>query len=86
MSQLAAVIDLSHERKRRDRMQDPWVTKKVVADHLGVTERTIERWQSDLRYSRGGGKLLPHRKLYACSVRYRLSEVDAWLELPEDPR
>lgn len=53
------------------RRPEPWWTKAQVARHLLVSERTVERWTRDglpcLRVS--GGR----------TVRYRISEVEAWL-------
>ena len=50
---------------------EPWWTKAQVARHLRVSERTVERWARDgmpcLRAGRGR------------TVRYRASEVEAWL-------
>jgi excisionase family DNA binding protein len=47
------------------------LTKREVAAHLRVSERTVERWM--------GSRGLPFSKPFARgAVRFRLSEVDAW--------
>jgi predicted DNA-binding transcriptional regulator AlpA len=66
----ADVIPFPPSRMRKDR--EPWVTKTQLAAHLGVSERWIE-----LRYRDG----LPHHKDGPSRlVRFRLSEVDAWMQ------
>ncbi len=46
-----------------------WLSKKMIAEYLGVTVRTVERWQH-------AG--LPHRRVGGVN-RYRASEVDSWM-------
>lgn len=52
------------------RGREPWLTKRQVAAHFGVSERTVERWTVDgmpcLRP--GTGRL----------VRYLASECESW--------
>lgn len=48
-----------------------WVTVDDVATHLGVTRDSIYRWM--------GGKSLPAHQV-GRRWRFRLSEVDAWIE------
>jgi hypothetical protein len=48
---------------------EPWVTKRRLAEHLGVTTRWIE-----LQQQRG----LPHLRMPGIN-RYRISEVETWL-------
>jgi hypothetical protein len=48
---------------------EPWVTKRQLADHLGVTPRWIE-----LQQHLG----LPHLRMGGIN-RYRISEVETWL-------
>lgn len=53
------------------RPTEPWVSKKVVAHHLGMSVRWVEdrqRWDD-----------LPHAR-HGRTVRFRLSEVDRWME------
>jgi phage terminase Nu1 subunit (DNA packaging protein) len=51
------------------RRPEPWVTKRQLAEHLKVTVRWIEtQHHLGLPYVRRGGV-----------VRYRISEVEAWL-------
>jgi excisionase family DNA binding protein len=51
--------------------QDGLLTKKEIAQFLRLTTRSVEHWQK-----RG----LPHFKLGARRVRYRLADVQAFLE------
>ncbi len=48
---------------------EPWWRKKQLAEWLGVSERTIERWTADG---------MPCRRIHR-TVRYRPSEVEAWI-------
>lgn len=50
---------------------EPWVTKKALARHLGYSTRWIELRQRDG---------LPHRRHRNGHCRYRISEVEAWLQ------
>ena len=43
------VIDLQQAREAR--IPEPWVGKKELARHMGVSPRTVERWLSDPRYT-----------------------------------
>jgi phage terminase Nu1 subunit (DNA packaging protein) len=54
---------------RRD--HEPWVTKRQLAGHLQVCERTIERWTT------GGMPCL--RRVGGRTVRYQASRCEAWL-------
>lgn len=56
---------------------EPWVTKTALARHLSVSPRTIERWQ---REGMPVKRLWSRRKDDRKPVRYRISEVEAWLE------
>lgn len=47
-----------------------WIDKKTVAEHYGMTVRWVEE-QMLLG--------MPRRRLTGRTVRFRLSEVDAWL-------
>jgi excisionase family DNA binding protein len=47
------------------------VTARQVAEHLGVTPKTVLRWT--------GRGLLPAIKLPSGAIRYRPEDVDAWL-------
>lgn len=49
------------------------VTQAELAQYLGVPETTLEQWRS-----RGGGP--DYVKVGARHVRYRLSEVNAWMD------
>ncbi len=49
--------------------EEPWVTRRQLADHLQVTARWIE-----LQHRQG----LPHLRRGGI-VRYRISDVEAWL-------
>lgn len=51
---------------------EPWVDKRAVARHLGVSTRWVEiKMHEGLPYERLPGSTRP---------RYRLSQVDAWVE------
>jgi predicted DNA-binding transcriptional regulator AlpA len=52
---------------------EPWLTKRQIADHLSVSASWIER-----RMRHG----LPHHRdpVKRWVVRFRASEVDAWME------
>jgi excisionase family DNA binding protein len=49
--------------------REPWWPKKRLAEYLDVSERTIERWTAE------GMPCLRSRR----TVRYRPSDVEAWL-------
>ena len=51
---------------------DPLLTQAELAEYLRKPEGTLEQWRS-----RGGG---PEYVKVGQSVRYRLSEVNAWLD------
>lgn len=55
---------------------EAWLTKAQAAAHLGVTTRTINRWQHEG---------LPHHPVRGVN-RYRRSELDAWVEDAEGYR
>ncbi len=48
---------------------EPWLSRKRLAEHLGVSERTIQRWQTEGMPCIGRGR----------TVRYRASAVEGWL-------
>lgn len=52
---------------------DPFLTPAQLSDLLLVSLRTVYRWQA-----KGTGP--PYVKLSNMTTRYRLSEVNAWLE------
>jgi hypothetical protein len=79
------VVDLAIERVRRGRSQERWVPKTTVADHFGVSPRTVERWINDPRYTRDG-RNCPHRRIFGSPVRFQIGQVELWLDQPEDPR
>jgi excisionase family DNA binding protein len=49
--------------------REPWWPKRRLAEYRDVSERTIERWTAE------GMPCLRSRR----TVRYRPSEVEAWL-------
>ncbi len=49
---------------------EPWLSRKRLAEHFEVSERTIQRWQADGMPYIGRGH----------TVRYRASAVETWLE------
>lgn len=56
--------------RRPDHAREMWLTKRQAAEHLGVTTRTIERWQKH-------HELPVHRAGSRC--RYKASELDRWV-------
>lgn len=58
------------EFRRPVAAREPWLTKRQAAEHLGVTTRTIERWQQS-------AGLPVHWAGTRC--RYRASELDRWM-------
>jgi predicted DNA-binding transcriptional regulator AlpA len=78
------VVDLAVERGRRRGAREAWVSQKELSAHLGVTARTIRNWQTGGQYTRGGGKRIPFQRLFGSSVRFIVSDVEAWLRLPAD--
>lgn len=66
----AQVVDLAVYRAARG-APEAWCRKQQVADHFGVSARTVERWQA---------QGCPFRKVSRALVLFRLSEVDRWLE------
>jgi hypothetical protein len=79
------VVDLSVERLRRGRTLERWVPKRTVAEHFDVSERTVERWVNDPRYTRNG-RGCPHRRVFGSPVRFQIGAVEVWLDEPGDPR
>ena len=51
----------------------PLLTPDQVADMLGITTKTLQKWRLD-----GGGP--PAVFLTARTVRYRQADVDSWIE------
>lgn len=52
-------------------MREPLLNKREVARYLGVTERTVERWQTELG--------LPFLRMGGVN-RYRPAEIDSWAD------
>lgn len=50
--------------------QEPWLTRKGLAKHFAVSERTVQRWQTEGLPYTGRGR----------TIRYRLSEANSWFE------
>ncbi len=53
-------------------MPEPWVSVEDVAGHLGVAKDSVYRWIDHKR--------LPAHRVGAGSWKFRLSEVDKWIE------
>jgi hypothetical protein len=50
--------------------REPWRTKRQIADHFQVCEKTVERWTAaGMPCLRGRGR----------TVRFRVGECEAWL-------
>ena len=78
MSELAQVFDFASARaKRQQQRNEPWVSKARVAEHLGVSTRTVTRWMYP---KEPGRKALPFDPgpWAGAHPRFRLSEVEAW--------
>lgn len=56
---------------REAKKPERWVGAAMVADHFGVTTKTIERWRK---------KGMPSRKPPGQHRRYRISECDDWFQ------
>jgi phage terminase Nu1 subunit (DNA packaging protein) len=54
---------------------EPWVDKKTIANHFGVSWQTVDRWRQ-----RG----CPHKRI-GNAVRFRLTAVDAWFQKEGTP-
>jgi excisionase family DNA binding protein len=52
-------------------MPEPWVSVEEVASHLGLAKQSVYRWI--------GGKSLPAHRVGRL-WKFRLSEVDKWIE------
>jgi len=66
---MGEVVDLSAERAKRQ--PEPWLSKREIAEHLGVSIRTVQR------YMAAG---MPFHRAYPTSpVRMKVSEVDSWM-------
>jgi phage terminase Nu1 subunit (DNA packaging protein) len=73
MSELAQVIDFASARAQRTAQRnEPWVSKARVAEHMGVSTRTVTRWMYERSMPFDPG---PWRGAHP---RFRLSEVEAW--------
>ena len=51
--------------------REPWLTKRQLAAHFQVSEKTVERWMAaDMPCLRGGrGR----------TIRFRVNECESWL-------
>lgn len=56
--------------------REPLAKPAEVARHLGVKERTLTNW----RYRNQGPKWIKRGTARQAPVRYRWSDVEAWLE------
>ncbi len=52
---------------------EPFVTVDELAEHIGVTTRTLRRWRD---------QGMPHY-MRGATLRFRVSEVEAWLRQNE---
>jgi phage terminase Nu1 subunit (DNA packaging protein) len=50
--------------------REPWVRASRIAEHFGVSTRTVQRWRAE------GAPCL----VIGGSVRYRISVVETWWE------
>lgn len=58
----------------------PLLSPQQLADHLGIAVQTVYEWQKARSRTQG-----PPRFRVGGRVRYRLSEVEAWLEQQREP-
>lgn len=52
---------------------DPLIDEKQAAEYLGYTTRALQNWRL-----RGGGPRFV--RVSARSIRYRISDIEAWIE------
>jgi transposase len=73
MTETARVIDFQQARARRvARANEPWLSKREIAAHFGVSVRTITRWMQDG---------MPYRKRYEqAHPRFQISRCEEWME------
>jgi len=48
------------------------VSAKVVAEYLGMKERTINGWAKK--------ELIPHYRISRKAIRYNMEEIERWLD------
>jgi len=65
-------------RERQD-VADTYIGPEELAAQLGIPLRTIYQWRHRGDYGPGGYKIGRH-------VRFKQSEVDAWINEQADPR
>jgi excisionase family DNA binding protein len=67
---MGELLDLSAERAKR--LPEPWKSKREIAEHLGVSIRTVQRWMNEG---------LPFSKVFERGpAKFRRTEVDQWLK------
>ena len=52
------------------------LTTKQLANKLGISVATIERWRSNNEPNQP-----PYIRLGGCAIRYRLNDVEDWMEI-----
>lgn len=72
MGSQATVVSLDAHRAARG-APEAWVRKAQVAEHLGVSTRTVERLME-------GANPLPHKRVSRGLVLFRIGEVERWME------
>lgn len=74
---MAAVRSSRRRSRRRSDGPEPWLTKRQIAEHFGVSVRTIERWRQQADF--------PGRRVHGDRgvVRFSLAECEEWLERAE---
>lgn len=73
---LTATVASIADHPRYCAVWEPLVTKRQLAGHLAISERTIERWQ---REGLPVERLWSRRSDGRAPIRYRITEVEAWL-------
>ena len=69
---------MSLDEARIARQPEPWVGKRELAKHLGVSPRTVERYLTSPRYTINGERI-PHRRVFGGPYQFQLGKVDDWL-------
>lgn len=75
------MIALKDRRKPQSRRDDPsreiqWISIDETAQRIGITSQTLRNWRSQQKHDQPKFYPVPGAR----HVRYKLSEVDAWIE------
>jgi excisionase family DNA binding protein len=67
------MLDDMERKRKHDYAPDDMLNKVQLADVLGVSARTIDRWVTD-------GEAPPYLRLPRNRLRWKWSDVVAWME------